>query len=79
MYGIEAMSLEQHNFTLAVRCALKLAHRGDHAPIHPIPRALALGAVLAFFILLLLPPLEFFDAGHLIFNLLSERVLLLSH
>ena len=73
------MSLEQHYLALAVRCALELAHRGDHAPDRRIPRALALGAVLAFFILLFLPPLELFDAGHLIFNLLSQGVLLLPH
>ena len=73
------MSLEQHYLALAVRCAFKLAHRCDHAPNRRIPRALALGAVLAFFILLFLPPLELFDARHLFFNLLSERVLFLPH
>lgn len=79
LYSTEAMSLEQHNLTLAVRCALKLAHSGDHASNRPIPRALAFRAVLALFILLFFPPLEFFDARHLIFYLLPEGILLLSH
>lgn len=79
MYGIEAMSLEQHYLALAVRCALELAHRGDNAPNRRIPRALALGAVLAFFILLFLPPLKLFDARHLILDFLSKGILLLPH
>jgi len=79
LYGIEAMSLKQHYLALAVRCALELAHRGDNAPNRRIPWALALGAVLAFFILLFLPPLKLFDARHLILDFLSKGILLLPH
>lgn len=77
MYGVETMSLEHHYSALVVRSAFELAHGGYNTAIGS--RALALGAVLAFLLLLVFTALEFFNAGHLVFQFLSHRIFLLSH